>query len=289
MQMNNSNKLDNTQINAGVQDEKRNIGIDLLRILAMYMIVLFHIINHGGVRNAVTPGTGQFTAVWVMEAILCCSVNIYAIISGYVGYTLTEKKRKNHKFIVLWLQVFFYSLVFYLVVSCVTGSYSLKNLIKSCLPVTTSQYWYFTAYVGVYFIAPYINRMIRQMKEANVKKYFLGLILILLYLSVVGILYDPFIINGGYSFLWLFILYIVGAFIKKFNLGKNIDLRISVICFLVCWCIALCTKLLLPTFDIFTTYTSITTMAMSVTFILIFSKMKIEANHLPGKIIKKWH
>ena len=60
MQMNNSNKLDNTQINAGVQDEKRNIGIDLLRILAMYMIVLFHIINHGGVRNAVTPGTGQF-------------------------------------------------------------------------------------------------------------------------------------------------------------------------------------------------------------------------------------
>ena len=37
----------------------RMIGIDLLRLITMYMIVLYHILNHGGVRNGVAFGGGN--------------------------------------------------------------------------------------------------------------------------------------------------------------------------------------------------------------------------------------
>ena len=41
-------------------DTKKNRiwGIELLRVVTMYMIVLFHALNHGGVRDAVFIGGG---------------------------------------------------------------------------------------------------------------------------------------------------------------------------------------------------------------------------------------
>ena len=62
----------------------RNYGIDLFRIVAMFMIVNLHVLKHGGTLEQVT-GT-QFIVTWLIEAFITCAVNCYAIISGYAGY-----------------------------------------------------------------------------------------------------------------------------------------------------------------------------------------------------------
>ena len=65
--------------------EQRNRGIDLLRMTAMWMVVILHILNKGGVLAAAAPlSAGQGTAR-LLETAAYCAVNCYGLISGYVG------------------------------------------------------------------------------------------------------------------------------------------------------------------------------------------------------------
>lgn len=269
-------------------DTKKNRiwEIELLRVVTMYMIVLFHVLNHGGVRDAVFIG-GQYEIVWFLEALLCCSVNVYAIISGYVGYTSSETKKSVNKFFNLWLQVFFYSLLLDLLISFMQGSYSIKEIVKACFPITTTQYWYFTAYVGVYFVAPWINKLLKSMEYKEAKKAFIGFCgVFLLYVSITGIFYDPFKVEGGYSFLWLTILYILGAFLRKLEIPKLVEKRKAVVGLVSCWGISFFVKKMVPTQNIFINYTSITTIGISIAFIIIFAKINNCKNLLIEKLVR---
>ena len=64
---------------------KRNYGIDALRLISMFMVVVLHVLGQGGVLKAAK--NGQYIISWLLEIIAYCAVNCYAIISGYVGYS----------------------------------------------------------------------------------------------------------------------------------------------------------------------------------------------------------
>ena len=198
-------------------ESKRNYGIDVLRLFTMFMfmIIIFHILNHGwGANDAST--NSSLGIIWAFEALTCCSVDCFAIISGYVLYNNEDKPWKYSRYISLWLQVVVYSVLLNLLVRGYAGFISVKEITKAFLPVTTSQYWYFTAYTGVFFLAPYVNKLIRQIEQEKVEKTFLIFAIgVMGYVSIVGILYDPFKVMGGYSCLWLILLYVLGAFAKK--------------------------------------------------------------------------
>ena len=253
-------------------EKKRIVGIDLLRLLTMYMIVLIHMLNHGGIKDAVTGMSGQYKVIWAMETLVCCAVNVYAIISGYVGYT--KKQNDVRKFGTLWFQVFFYSVFFYLLLGVRMEGFSLKQFIKVLFPVTTTQYWYFTAYAGVYLISPWVNRLIRQMEAKEAKRSFCLFMSVLAYVSIVGMVYDPFKLEVGYSVIWLTVLYILGAFMRKLEFVETVSTGKAVMCLAVCWCGSFLMKMLIPTQDISVCYTFITTIGMSIALIVIFSKMR---------------
>lgn len=144
--------------------KERNYGIDLLRITAMYMIVIVHMINHSGILEK-----DAFCPIKIINiflyTIVFCSVNCYALISGYVGYR--EKFSYNFSaYINLWFQVVFYG-VFVLFILKITGiiPVSFKSLIEALLPVTRNQYWYFTAYTGVFLLAPLVHMLVKIWKK----------------------------------------------------------------------------------------------------------------------------
>lgn len=87
---------------------KRNSGIDLLRIISMLMIVVLHILAHGGLLGTKTelPG-GRYEIVWFLETAAYCGVNCYALISGYVG---VDREYRFTKIVPLHFQVLFYTI-----------------------------------------------------------------------------------------------------------------------------------------------------------------------------------
>ena len=101
----------------------------------------------------------QFVVTWLLEAFLICAVNCYAIISGYAGYKEETVEIHYEKYIVLWLQVFIYSVVLTIVIQCISGTMELKALLKAFMPVTATQYWYFTAYTPVFFFSTMVKEI----------------------------------------------------------------------------------------------------------------------------------
>ncbi|MBR0536120.1 MAG: acyltransferase [Clostridia bacterium] len=193
---------------------KRNFGIDLLKIISMFMIVNLHVIGHGGLAGGTQQVTGEFVVVWTWETIMYCSVNCYAIVSGLVGY---GRDRKWGGAINLWIQTFFYSVTIPAVL-LLTGVYDggLRSIVKCLFPLSTERYWYFTAYIGMLIFAPLLNRVVDTMEKKELRN---ALVIITLVLGLPTTIFysDPFHIEYGCSALWLMVMYLIGAYIKKYG------------------------------------------------------------------------
>lgn len=59
---------------------KRNIGIDLLKIVSMLMIVTLHMLGHGGVLDNMPPMSRCYQVAWLIEIACYGAVNCYALV-----------------------------------------------------------------------------------------------------------------------------------------------------------------------------------------------------------------
>lgn len=215
----------NTELNPTPHSE-RNHGIELLRIFAMLLAAVLHILKKGGVITASEGNLAAYSTVWLLEAAAYCAVNCYALISGYVGYSDKPKPLRLARCIELWLQVVFYSVII-TTVYCIAGvgSVGVSNFADAFLPVTSKQYWYFTAYIGMFFFIPLLNALVRRLNRR-------ALVSLCIMLIVVFSLYDtfasfwkkdPLALVGGHSPLWLGVLYIFGAAMKKLRVPESMS------------------------------------------------------------------
>lgn len=69
--------MDERKINS-FRGTERNYGIDLLRLLAMLMVVVVHIANQGGASTC-ADGVKRY-AVAAIEYMAICCVDVYAVI-----------------------------------------------------------------------------------------------------------------------------------------------------------------------------------------------------------------
>lgn len=198
----------------------------------MFMIVSLHIMGAGGVLDAVNLLSGKYFLVWSWETAMYCAVNCYAIISGYVCY---NKNPKWKNIINLWIQTFFYSagITALMYVSGLLKNQGMRDIFKSFLPLSSSRYWYFSAYVGLFLFIPLLNKIVEVMDRQTLKKS-LAIIVLVLGLPTTVFYGDPFELSYGCSVLWLIIMYLIGAYIKKYDEGKSVDCKKYAIGFLVC-------------------------------------------------------
>ena len=79
----------------------------------------------------------------------------------------------------LILQVFFYSAAIYAIwVATGLSAFSLKNLIKALLPTTFTQYWFFTAYIVLFLLSPFINKGLKALSKLTYINYLVVIILL---------------------------------------------------------------------------------------------------------------
>lgn len=89
--------------------KKWDSGPDLIRLLAMFFVVIQHVLGAGGVLRG-SHGL-HFSLFWLMEITVFCSVNLFAMLSGYLMvYSRWDLIRRMAA---LYLQVLFYSLLFF--------------------------------------------------------------------------------------------------------------------------------------------------------------------------------
>lgn len=201
---------------------KRNYGIDLLRIISMIMIVTLHTLGQGGILYSAEQGTHYYTVAWIMEALCIGAVNLYALISGFVG--VNSIKTRFYKLASMWLQVEFYCIISTIIIYCVNKEpFDFARFINYLSPVSTGTYWYFTSYFIMFFFTPFYNKLLSVLNGRQLK--YLGVI-IFVFSSFWPTVWqtDLMEVNRGYSFLWLSLLYILGGIAKNLNCTKKLIL-----------------------------------------------------------------
>ena len=263
--------------------DKRNSGIDSLRILAMFFVVVIHILGLGGIIET-SSGAEHLTAT-VLKAMVYCAVNCYAMISGYVMYSDTDKPYRYSKYINIWLQVLFYSFVITLIAFLFFNenhTITWMGLLKSAFPVSTNAYWYFTAYTGLFFVAPWLNRLTRTLNHKQMH----GLILtVFILFSCYESVFGQFGLERGLSFGWLVVMYLFGVWVKKCNILCRMKSGWAVLIYVLCGVVSGAFMVYSPhKKELLMMYTSPTMVLMALMLMAIFSKLKV--NHTTQSIVR---
>lgn len=220
----------------------RKTGIDILRMLSMYMVVVLHVLGQGGVLSSTQWMSKRYMAAWWLETAAYCAVNCFGLISGYVGY---GSKFRWSKLVGLWLQVAFYTVGITLVFAFVAPeTVSGIQWICAFFPFTTSQYWYITAYAGMFLFVPFLNLILEQSSKVQVIGFLLAAGVMFSLLPRV-LTEEAYGMSNGYSMIWLLILYLLGGWIRKYNVARYVSKRWCAILFLGSTTLALLTKVLI--------------------------------------------
>ena len=199
---------------------QRNYGIDLLRLVAAFYVVLLHTMTLGGLYKAITPYSYQDLLCRALMILSFSCVNIFGIISGYVGYCEQPKPHPYSSIFPLWLTVVFYSVIyagFFMVFF--PGQESNAYLIEALLPLTSDLYWYFSCYIFVCLLSPFLNRIIHLSSNEELKQLFFLICCVLIPIEYIA---DCFEFGCGFTGIWLLLLYMLGGILKKTGIGKNI-------------------------------------------------------------------
>ena len=202
------------------EKKEYNYGLALLKVFSMIGIVILHILNNGGVYStAKDPSVLHGTCRFIILPLASCSVNCFAITSGYLAVHTLNRPFSIKRWAELWLEVVFYSVIMMLAAHFIINTP--LNFVKSFFPVTNNVYWYFTAYTGLMMFLPIINGYAVNASERALKKVLIVLLGYHLVTAVFcywnsSVLYnDIFKVSRGYSAMWLIMLYIYGLVIGK--------------------------------------------------------------------------
>ena len=175
------------------QSLERNSNFELLRIIAMFEIVIWHIIIHGKVIDTVNPALSFILRIILFICIT--HVNSFAMISGYFQY---DKKFKPKIIILLILTLFFYNFIINLIFFKMgIISIGLFDLFMRMSPLASNNYWFLTSYIILYLISPFINRLINSLNKKEHLFLIFTLSFIYFLLPILSIVY--FNTPNGYT------------------------------------------------------------------------------------------
>lgn len=203
-----------------MKGKARQANIELLRIIAMFMVVALHYLVKGQAAVSLVENTSVINVVlWLVKAMCIVTINVYVLISGYF---LLEANWKISRLVNLWFQTLFYS-IGVPVVCLVLGigeveQWGLYDWINVFLPVQMEHYWFITAYVVMYLFVPVLSAGVKHMTKKQHQLVIAGLLLVLSIPKTIIPIYIP-IDRYGYDFGWFMCLFMIAAYIRLYSIS----------------------------------------------------------------------
>lgn len=191
----------------------RESNFELLKIISMLMIISFHYVYKSGYEFEVLNFNSFIVKIFWLFGEL--GVNLFILITGYF---MINKNVSAKKLIIIILEVIFYNSLsvicsHYLIQTPIT----MKNIL---FPVIYGNYWFISAYIIVYLLSPYINKCILNSSKKEHQK------LLTIMIVIWSIIPTFFGIRDNSTetllfytrLIWLIIMYVIGAYIKIYDL-----------------------------------------------------------------------
>lgn len=167
--------------------KQRLPNFEILRLVAMMTIVLWHLYLHGFfylnaktdndfVSFSLTSATDG-CLYFIHQCLIIVSrmgVNLFVMITGY--FMINSRPRWD-KVPVIWFQTMFYCVAIYaILVGAGIYDFSLKDFGAQFVPVYNGSYWFVTQYIGLIALAPFVNIMVRNLSRLQYRALLLVLL-----------------------------------------------------------------------------------------------------------------
>lgn len=197
---------------------KRQANFELLRIVAILMVIGSHYIVKGNIIAYDGSGwTPLYSVLQLFLAFVIPSLNCYVLLSGYF---MVEAKWKPQRILSLLAQILFYSVLIPLIMLG-TGVIAWEDLnvydwLGFILPIETEHYWFATAYLYMFIFAPVLTAGVKNMEKKTLQ---IVIALLLLFFSVGKTLLPVSLVTdkGGYDFGWLLCLFLIAAYLRLYG------------------------------------------------------------------------
>ncbi len=266
--------------NSSKINTKRDLNIELLRIILMFLILLIHAnavclpIESKNQINLFRPFIFFF-----IEAVTYCAVPTFILISGWYGIHATKKGILKFLF-----QCLFFTIGIYIVNLFTRNAVvNLYSILRCFFLSTDDGYWFIRSYIFLYILSPILNAFI---KNASYKQYKIILICFFLYQTFFGWSNIDVEFNRGFSTIYFIGLYLVAHYVRlyspiifQYSIKRNLIIFIS-----LSFCISILayinSSLSLPGPKYFGMYSYLSPFIIlnSIYLFLIFKGIKISKN-----------
>lgn len=193
------------------QKQIRKSGIELLRIVAMMLVMFGH--THCQ-TNFYLPQTADILShpfhsffQLLYSCITTTGVGIFIAISGWFGIKFSIKGLSKYLFQVAFILFFIYgtALLFFDVSFCLQG-------IKYCLALYEG-YWFVLGYLGLYIVSPILNHFIEYATKKEYQRFLLTFYTFQCFYSWLTSWYSYY---NGYSIILFCGIYLTAAYLRKY-------------------------------------------------------------------------
>lgn len=269
-----------------VSMNERSSNFELLRIVAMMIIIVHHVLCHGiyfdwHYNNTLTECINSFLALsfglWGR-----LGVDLFVLITGYF---MVNSNFKIKKFFNLLFKSILYSIIIFYLAKYFNVPNLGTSILKRPFDLITS-YWFITTYLMLYVCVPFINKFIEFSSREMLSKF---IILGSIMWFILPSLSSQFCPYTSYFVAFVY-LYILGACIKlgkvDFLLNKHLFEKLSFysMVFLICY-FAMIIYFDKPVMNFnkmtrYLDYSSIFFLVQSVYIFNIFKDLKIKHNKI---------
>lgn len=252
----------------------RNNSFDLLRIIAMIMIMSLHFFGWGGAISSLS--VKDYNYYWVMPVYLISGIGntLFFMLAGY----FLSGKVKYEKVLFLECKTRFYSIavfILFLFIDLISADsqdtkVSLLSVVKSIFPIASNRYWFISVYLVLYLV---INTLHFRLGSLG-KKPLLIIVFALLFNNI-------FLVEYQYTLFEGLLGAVIGIYLKEYKEIKVEKRNRYILWYLGLLLIYVLERLFVQIFDIDSNvldkgYRYICVLGMSALIIAIFNTLHIK-------------
>lgn len=253
-------------------ERKRQANFELLRIVAMLMILTVHF--DGAALGLPLPAAHWEITDWIktlVESLSIIGVNLFVMISGYFGIRLTPKRLTAYIGMCL-----FYSLGIYVLWLALSAKvvFTVKGALDALLVFSHGDLWFVRDYLFLMLLAPLINAGLDALDRRSLNTLMISLVVINCYFGW----WNGGIVNPtGYCLMQLISVYILGYWLR----GIRLSMLYSAAIWLSGYALTIIMAMYMPSTKTYA-YNSPAVIAASVGVFMLFANLRICSRAING-------
>lgn len=216
--------------------KERESGIELYKVIAIFLIVLSHVIQTLTEPNYVL-GIGEGTFINIATATTDLDVLLLALfrICGALGnnmfficsawFLVNSKKMSLKKVIHMILDVWIINMIVFWGLHAIGIQFQVSDTVRTFFPTTFANNWYITCYLLFYLIHPFLNRMLEQL---NISEHFaLTSFLFMIYFIIPVLPLEEINLFFANELVIFLATYVIVSFIKTYKNEWTENLKLN--------------------------------------------------------------